>query len=70
MNKEEAQERWYGRGQNKVLAKEKYATHMENLMRASVGLLLRTHYNDDERSRVLESGRHSTHYGVVYLQQQ
>ena len=51
---------------------EKYATHMENLMRADAGLPLRTHYATQgnagwEPSRILNpNSRVSTFYGTAY----
>lgn len=55
-----------------ITRSEKYATHMENLMRADAGLPLRTHYASQgkggwEPSRILNKGsRTSTFYGTTY----
>lgn len=57
-----------------IAQSEKYATHMENLMRADKGgVPLRTHYASQgttggyEPSRVLNAGsRVSTYYGITY----
>jgi hypothetical protein len=55
-----------------IRTSEKYATHMENLMRADRGLPLRTHYVRQglggwESSRILNKGTcTSTFYGTTY----
>jgi hypothetical protein len=57
---------------NEILyTSEKYATDMENKMRADAGMLLRTHYVRQgfggwEQSRILEPGGVSTFYGTNY----
>ena len=65
---------WYKNSAGKVISNaEKFATHIENQLRAEHGLPLRTHYVRTttggvwESSRILNAGtRVSTYYGTTY----